>query len=105
MKINDGIMINVYVSVKIVMYVNSIFRIQLYVIVKMENIQQVLTDDSAIVCDEVIDADALFVMKLQKSNDAKLSLKDNKTNLKKKKVTFKMQNFYILFAFLLTAMA
>ena len=30
----------------------------------MENIQQVLTDDSAIICDEVIDADALFVMKL-----------------------------------------
>ena len=42
-EINGGIMINVDVSVKSVMYVEKImFGIQLHVIVKMENIKQVL---------------------------------------------------------------
>ena len=57
-------------------------------------------DDSAIVCDVVIDA------------NAKLSPKDNDdetktipTNFNKKKVTCKTQNFYILLAFLLITIA
>ena len=55
--------------------------------------------DSAIICDEVIDADA-------ESNDAKLSLKDDdKTNFNEKKATCKMQNFYILLAFFSIAIA
>ena len=62
--------------------------------------------DSAIICDEVIDADA-------ESNDAKLSLKDvklslkddDKTNFNEKKATCKMQNFYILLAFFSIALA
>ena len=42
-QINDGIMTNADVSVKNVMYVKNImFRIFLHVIVKMENIKQVL---------------------------------------------------------------
>ena len=42
-KINGGITINVYEIVKKVMYMKKImFRILLYVIVKMENIYQVL---------------------------------------------------------------
>ena len=36
-----------------------------------------------------------------KSKDAKLSLRDNKTNVNEKKATCKTQNFYILPAFLL----
>ena len=42
-QINGGIMINVTVSVENVMYVKKvIFGIQLYVVVKMENIKPVL---------------------------------------------------------------
>ena len=42
-KINDGILINVYVSVKTFMYLKKIvFGILLYVFVKIKNIQQVL---------------------------------------------------------------
>ena len=51
-----------------------------------------IMDDSAIICDEVIDVEA-------KSND-----KETKTvtvNFNEKKATCKMQNFYILLAFLL----
>ena len=57
-------------------------------------------DDSAIICDEVIDA------------DAKLSPKDNNdktkiipTNFNEKKATCKTQNFSILLAFLLITIA
>ena len=51
-QINGGIMINVDVSVKNVMYVKKImFGILLNVIVKMENIMDV----SAIMCDEIIE--------------------------------------------------
>ena len=42
-QINDGIMINVNVSVKNIIYVKKIiFEILVHVFVKMENIQQVL---------------------------------------------------------------
>ena len=53
-------------------------------------------DDSAIICDEVIDVEA-------KSND-----KETKTvtvNFNEKKASCKMQNFYILLAFLLITIA
>ena len=54
---DGGIMINIDVSVQNVMYVEKIvFRVLLHVIVKMENIQQVFFEDSAIMCDEIIES-------------------------------------------------
>ena len=54
-QINGEITINVDVSIKNIMYVKKImFGILLNVIVRMENIHQVLVDDSAFVCDEII---------------------------------------------------
>ena len=49
-------------------------------------------DDSAITCDEIIDAEAKF------NNE---ETKTFPTNFNEKKITYKMQNFYILLAFLL----
>ena len=64
-------------------------------------------DDSAIICDEVIDADVKLSPK-----DAKLSWKDDDnetktipTNFNEKKVTCSTQNFNILQAFLLITIA
>ena len=64
-------------------------------------------DDSTIIFDEVIDADAKLNLK-----DAKLSPKDDDdetktipTNFNKKKVACNVQNFYILLAFLLITIA
>ena len=54
--------------------------------------------DSTIICDEVIDADADT-----KSNDTKVSRKDDKTNFNKK--ICKTQSFYVLLAFLLITIA
>ena len=52
-QINSGITINVIVSVKNVIYVKKImFGILLHIAVKMRNIM----DDSAIMCDEVIES-------------------------------------------------
>ena len=51
-------------------------------------------DDSAIICDEVISADANDQVK---SND--------ETNFNERKATCKVQNFYILLAFLLITIA
>ena len=54
-QISGEITINVDVSIKNIMYVKKImFGIPLNVIVRMENIHQVLVDDSAFVCDEII---------------------------------------------------
>ena len=54
-QINGEITINVDVSIKYIMYVKKImFGILLNVIVRMGNIHQVLVDDSAFVCDEII---------------------------------------------------
>ena len=50
-------------------------------------------DDSAIVCDEVIDLDAKLCPKYYDET------KTIPTNFNKKKVNWKMQNFYILLAF------
>ena len=58
-QINGGKMINVDVSVKNVMYVKKvIFGILLHVVAKTENILEIIMDDSAITCDEIIDVDS-----------------------------------------------
>ena len=63
-------------------------------------------DDSAVICDEVIDADAESSDAKLSQEDAKISPKDDdKTNFNEKKATCKTQNFYILFAFLLITIA
>ena len=56
-------------------------------------------DDSAIVCDEVIDVDAKLCPKYYDES------KTIPTNFNEKKVKWKMQNFYILLAFLLITIA
>ena len=86
-QINGGMMINVDVSVKSVMYVKKIiFGILLHVAVKMENLASIM-DDSAITCDEIIES---------YNEEAKII----PTNFNEKKATCKMQNVYILLAFL-----
>ena len=81
--INGGITINVSVSVRNIIYVqNKMFGILVHVIVKMEN--------------EVIDADSKVIPK--DDNDETETVP---TNLNQRKVTSKMQNFYILLTFLL----
>ena len=65
-----------------------------------------IMDDSAVICDEVIDADAESSDAKLSQEDAKISPKDNdKTNFNEKKATCKTQNFHILFAFLLITIA
>ena len=59
-----------------------------------------IINNSAITCDEIIDVDVDAEAKL--IDGAKL---DNKKILKEKKATCKMQQFYILLAFLLIAIA
>ena len=56
--------------------------------------------DSAIIFDEVIDADADAEVK--SNNEAK---SNDKTNFNENKATCKMQNFYVLLAFLLITIA
>ena len=81
--INGGITINVSVSVRNIIYVQKkMFGILVHVIVKMEN--------------EVIDADSKVIPK--DDNDETETIP---TNLNQRKVTSKMQNFYILLTFLL----
>ena len=55
-----------------------------------------IMDNSAIICDEVIDVDA----KVSPNYDDKT--KTIPTNFNEKKATCRMQSFYILLAFLLT---
>ena len=86
-QMNAGITINVYVSVKNTMYVKKIvFGILLHVVGKMENIMV----DSAMICDEIIE-----------TYDEET--KNISTNFNGKKLTCKMQKFYISLAFLLIA--
>ena len=90
-QINGGIMINVDVNVKSVMYVKKImFGILLHVIVKMEKIQKVLWM-----------IQGLRVMKLQ-NNTMKLCDKTEAIpkNFNENKTTCKMKKFYILLQFL-----
>ena len=63
-------------------------------------------DNSAIICDEVIDADVYVEAKSYdkaKSNDEET--KTAPTNFNEKNITYKIQNFYILLAFLLITIA
>ena len=55
-----------------------------------------IMDNSAIICDEVIDVDA----KVSPNDDDKT--KTIPTNFNEKKATCRMQSFYFLLAFLLT---
>ena len=55
-------------------------------------------DDSAIICDKIIDADAEA-----KSNDEET--KTLPTTFNEKNITYKTQNFYILLTFLLITIA
>ena len=59
-------------------------------------------DNSAIICDEVIDAEAEADAKAKSNNKAMLN---NKINFNEKKATCRTQNFYILLAFLLITIA
>ena len=74
-QINGGITLNADVCVKNAMYVERIILgILLHVVVKTENIQQVLW---TIMCDRIIE------------------LYDEETNFNQNKATCKTQNFYI----------
>ena len=63
-------------------------------------------DDSAIICNEVIDADAKLSPKDEVNAESNDEPKSNDgTNFNKKKATSKTQNFYTLLAFLLITIA
>ena len=88
-QINGGITINVDASVKDIIYLKKIiFRILLHVIVKMQNIQQVLW--------------MIHQLSAMKSQSKKTK---EKTKFNEKKVTCIMKNFNILLAFLLITIA
>ena len=85
--INGGIKINVYVSVENVIYIKKIiFRILIQVVVKMENIYQV-----------VWMIQQLHVIELLKKKQKQLE----QILMKKKNAIFKTKSFCILLAFLL----
>ena len=91
-QINGGITVNVDVYVENLMYKKYIiFGIPLHVILKMENIQQVLW---------IIQR--LCATKLQNHTMKKQTIS---TIFNEKKATCKMQSLYILLAFLLIAIA
>ena len=94
-QINGGIMINVDVNVKNVMYgrKNYVWNPATCIYVNGKYLASIM-DDSAIICDTVIDAD----VKLSPKDDGEI--KAIPTNFNEKKVTCKMQKFYILLAFL-----
>ena len=88
-QINGGLMINVDVSIKNIIYVKKImFGILLHAAVKIKKYLASIMDDSVIICDEVIDS---YYEKI----------KTIPTNFNEKNITCKRQNFYILLAFLL----
>ena len=91
-QINGGIMINVNVSVKNIMYVKK--TVWNPATCSCENGKYLATimDKSVIMCDEVIE-----------SYDEETKLIP--TNSNEKKPTYKMQNFYVLLAFLLITIA
>ena len=77
-QINGGISTNVDVSVKNVTYSKKIiFGILLPIAVKMENSQHIgITDDSAILCDEIIESynEEIILIKRNKSAKCKISI-------------------------------
>ena len=62
-------------------------------------------DDSAIICDEVIDADADAEVQLNDEAKWNKQTKAIPKNFKEKKIICKSQNLYILLAFLLITTA
>ena len=86
-RINGGITINVGASVKRITYMKNMFGILLHVIEKMKNILASITDDSAIICDEVIE-----------SFDKEIKIIP--THFSEKNKTCKAQDFYILLVYL-----
>ena len=90
--INGGILVNVDVAVKSIIYVKKImFGNLLHVIMKMEKILQVLWM-----------IQQLSVMKLESCDE---EIKINSPNFNEKKVTCKTDSSYILLAFLLITIA
>ena len=77
-QINGGISTNVDVSVKNVTYSKKIiFGNLLHIAVKMENSQHIgITDDSAILCDEIIESynEEIILIKRNKSAKCKISI-------------------------------
>ena len=57
-------------------------------------------DDSAIMCDEIIDAEAKSNDEAKSNNKANSNNGKTKTHFNEKKAICKTQNFYILLAFL-----
>ena len=90
-RINGGVMINFYMSVKNVMYVkNIIFGILVHAIVKKYLAS--IMDDLAIRCDDDIES-------------YEEEEKTIPTSFNEKKTTYKSQNFYISLAFSLVTIA
>ena len=89
--INGGILVNVDVAVKSIIYVKKMFGNLLHVIMKMEKILQVLWM-----------IQQLSVMKLESCDE---EIKINPPNFNEKKVTCKTDSSYILLAFLLITIA
>ena len=83
---NGGITINVDVSIKIIIYVKKImFQILLRVIVKIENIQQVLCMILcmilAIICDEIIKSYHKEIKTIPTNVNKKISLVKHKVSI------------------------
>ena len=94
-QVNGGITINVDESVKSILYVKkNMFGILVHAFVKYGKYLAGIIDDSAIICDEVMDADAKPSPKNHYDETKAIP-----TNFNEKKVTFKMQSVYILLAF------
>ena len=62
-------------------------------------------DNLAIICDEVIDADADVKLDNEAKSYSDVKSNNEETNFNEKKATCKTQNFYILFAFSLITIA
>ena len=98
-QINNGRTINVDVTVKNVMYLKKIVWNPVTCSCENEKYLASIMDDSAIICDKVIDANTKAKLNDKaKSNDEET--KTVPTHFHEKKATCKTQTFYILLAFL-----
>ena len=96
-QINCGIMINVNVSIRNIMYLK---KNPPTCSCKNRKSLASIMDDSAIICDEVIDADADTQAKLQ--DEAKSNGEETKivrANFNEKNITYKTQIFLFFLAF------
>ena len=103
-QINGGITINIDMSVKNAMYVKKvIFRIILYVILKMENIYRILWVNQQLCVMKLLDGDTKA-----KSNNKAQSYNKTKavpTSFNEENMTCKTQNIFVLLAFSLITIA